>query len=95
MTGLPFFILGINFQIIILKLNNNIKMKKFLAIALIAASFVACNDAKKEETTETKTDSVTTVTPAPAPMDTAHTAPMDTTSKMTTTTTTKDSTKKP
>ena len=32
-------------------------MKKFLAIALIAASFVACNDGdKKEETTTTTSD---------------------------------------
>jgi hypothetical protein len=91
MTGLPFFILGINFQIIILKLNNNIKMKKFLAIALIAASFVACNDAKKEETTTTTSDTTTTTTVTPAPADTTvKTTVTDTTVK---TTTTVDSTK--
>ncbi|MFZ4769327.1 MAG: hypothetical protein ACOYLO_04045 [Ferruginibacter sp.] len=37
-------------------------MKKFLAIALIAASFVACNEGKKEETT---TPAVDTTVAAP------------------------------
>ncbi len=50
-------------------------MKKFLAIALIAASFTACNDAKKEESTTTTTDTTTVITPAeptePAKPDTA------------------------
>ncbi len=56
-------------------------MKKFLAIALIAATFAACNDAKKEETTTT-TDS-TAVTPAPAPAtgDTVKAVVVDTTAK--------------
>ena len=47
-------------------------MKKFLAIALIAASFTACNDAKKEESTTTISDTTTVVTPSePTPADTA------------------------
>lgn len=53
-------------------------MKKFFAIALIAASFVACNDEKKAEETTTTVDSPKVETPAPAVVDT--TAPkMDTT----------------
>lgn len=61
-------------------------MKKFLAIALIAASFTACNDEKKEETTTTTTDTTTIVTPAEAPkMDTVKVV-TDTTVKTTVTT---------
>jgi hypothetical protein len=41
-------------------------MKKFLAIALIATSFAACNEGEKKETTTTTTDTTTVVTPAPA-----------------------------
>lgn len=53
-------------------------MKKFFAIALIAASFVACNDEKKAEETTTPVDSPKVENPAPAVVDT--TAPkMDTT----------------
>ena len=37
-------------------------MKKFLAIAAIAATFTACNDEKKSE--ETTKDTTTVVTPA-------------------------------
>ena len=40
-------------------------MKKFLAIALIASSFVACNDGESKETTTTS-DTTTVVTPAVA-----------------------------
>jgi hypothetical protein len=43
-----------------IKKSKKLKMKKFLAIAAIALFMVACNDAKKEETTVTTTDSVTT-----------------------------------
>lgn len=61
-------------------------MKKFLAIALIAVSFTACNDAKKEETTTTTTDTATVVTPAETPkMDTVKVV-TDTTVKTTVTT---------
>ena len=59
-------------------------MKKFLAIALIAASFTACNDEKKEETTTTTSDTTTVVTPVAPSMDTAMVV-KDTTVKMTTT----------
>ena len=58
-------------------------MKKLLAIALIAASFTACNDsAKKVE--ETKSSDTTMVT-TPKMADTAMVV-KDTTVKMTTTT---------
>lgn len=65
-------------------------MKKFLAIALIATSFVACNEGeKKEETPAAETPAVETPapvveTPAPATTDTtAAVAPVaaDTTKK--------------
>lgn len=49
-------------------------MKKFLAIALIATSFVACNEGEK-----TETETVTTDTTMTTPMDTMMTTPMDTT----------------
>ncbi|HSN59563.1 MAG TPA: hypothetical protein VLR49_01410 [Ferruginibacter sp.] len=41
-------------------------MKKFLAIALIAASFVACNEGEKKVEETTTTDTTTIVTPAVA-----------------------------
>ncbi len=64
MTGLPFFLIGINYQIIILK-NKNSNMKKLFAIAFIAASLTACNNENKEETTtETAVDSSAMVAPA-------------------------------
>lgn len=60
-------------------------MKKFLAIAIIAASFTACNDEKKaEETTVTK-DTSMVVTP-----DTTTIVTPDTSKVVTTTTTTVD-----
>ena len=64
-------------------------MKKFLAIAVIAATFTACNDEKKaEETTVTK-DTTTVVTP-----DTTKMVTQDTAKVVTTTTTTTDTMKK-
>ena len=67
-------------------------MKKLLAIALIATSFVACNDA--ETKTEEKTSSDTTAVVVPQPADTVKTV-VDTTIKTTTTVTPgKDTTKK-
>ena len=63
-------------------------MKKFLAIAIIAASFTACNDEKKaEETTVTK-DTAMVVTP-----DTTTVVTPDTSKVVTTTTTTVDTMK--
>ena len=63
-------------------------MKKFLAIAIIAATFTACNDEKKaEETTVTK-DTTTVVTP-----DTMTVVTPDTSKVVTTTTTTVDTMK--
>lgn len=63
-------------------------MKKFLAIAVIAATFTACNDEKKaEETTVTK-DTTTVVTP-----DTTTMVTPDTSKVVTTTTTTVDTMK--
>lgn len=38
-------------------------MKKFLVIALIAASFTACNDGEKTDETTTSSDTTTTVVP--------------------------------
>ena len=60
-------------------------MKKFLAIAIIAATFTACNNSKKaEETTVTK-DTSMVVTP-----DTTTIVTPDTSKVVTTTTTTVD-----
>lgn len=61
-------------------------MKKFLAIAVIAASFVACNEGEKK-TEETKTGDTSVVTvPTPAGTDTTVKVTNDTTVKVTTTT---------
>jgi PBP1b-binding outer membrane lipoprotein LpoB len=49
-------------------------MKKFLAIALIATSFVACNDSEKTETEVVTSDTLMTT-----PVDTMMTSPIDTT----------------
>jgi len=54
--GLPFFNLGIKGQIIILN-QKKTTMKKFLAIATIAAILVSCNGDKSAEATNTTTDS--------------------------------------
>ncbi len=51
-------------------------MKKFLAIAAIAISLVACNDEKKTEETTIVTDSTTITTPM---VDTIVTPMADTT----------------
>ncbi len=59
-------------------------MKKFLAVAVIAASFVACNDADKKVEENKTSDTTTVVTPATAKADTALVV-RDTTVKMTTT----------
>jgi hypothetical protein len=56
-------------------------MKKLFAIALIAATFTACNDDKKTEETKTGSDTATTVIPN---ADTIKTV-TDTTVKTTTT----------
>ena len=54
-------------------------MKKFFAIALIAASFVACNDGEKKEETTTPAADTTATTPAPAVADTTAPVEADTT----------------
>lgn len=58
-------------------------MKKFLAIALIAVSFAACNEGEKtEETTITTEDTTMMTTPVDTMMvtpDTMMTMPMDST----------------
>jgi hypothetical protein len=61
-------------------------MKKFLAIALIAASFVACNEGEKTEETTVTSDTTTVVTPVAADTatvitDTTVTVSTDTTKK--------------
>jgi len=69
-------------------------MKKLLAIALIAASFTACNDsAKTEEKTGSDTSAVVVPATTTAP-DSVKTTVTDTTVKTTTTTKAVDSTKK-
>lgn len=55
-------------------------MKKLLAIALIAASFTACNDSAKTEEKAT-TDTATVVVPATPAVDTAKKAAADTAKK--------------
>ena len=56
-------------------------MKKFLAIAMIAATLTSCGGG---ETKEGETTDTTTVAPmeTPAPVDTAAAAPVDTTAKV-------------
>ena len=61
-------------------------MKKFLAIAIIAATFTACNDEKKNEETTT----ITKDTSMAVTKDTSMTVTKDTTPVVTTTTTTVD-----
>lgn len=60
-------------------------MKKFLAIALIAVSFTACNEGEKktEETTTMETPAMESTTPA---ADTTAVMSVDTTHMMTDTT---------
>lgn len=52
-------------------------MKKFFAIAFIAATMVACNN--EAETTETKTDSVAVETPVTPATDSTATPAADST----------------
>lgn len=57
-------------------------MKKFLAIALIAASFTACNEGeKKAEETTPAADTTAVVAPAPAAADTTAKPAVDTAAK--------------
>lgn len=78
--------MGYLFLIRVLRLKYFIKnkkittMKKFFAIAIIAASFAACNNSgeKKDTPDTTKVDTAVTTTP---PADTSKMAPADT-SKM-------------
>lgn len=58
-------------------------MKKFLAIALIATSFVACNEGETKTNESTSSDTTTVV--APAAVDTMQVI-TDTTTKVTVTT---------
>jgi PBP1b-binding outer membrane lipoprotein LpoB len=57
-------------------------MKKFLAIAMIAATLTSCGGGETKE--EATTDTAATVAPmeTPAPVDTAAAAPVDTTAKV-------------
>lgn len=84
--GLPFYICGIKQQIIILN-QKKIKMKKFLSIAFIAASLVACKGGSSEASTTDTTAATTVDTTVAAPVDSTVAAPADTTVKA-------DSTKK-
>ena len=66
-VGLPFEVLGINTEIF-QKINTKFqKMKKVLAIALIAGAMVACNNSGDKKTdnkdTMTKTGDTTIVPP--------------------------------
>ena len=63
-------------------------MKKILAIAVIAATFTACNDEKKEGETVVTKDTTTIVTP-----DTTTVVAPDTSKVVTTTTVESDTTK--
>lgn len=58
-------------------------MKKLFAIALIAASFTACNEGEKKAEETPATDTTSVVVPATTPVDTAAAAPAaaDTTAK--------------
>ena len=72
------------------KQKNSTKMKKFLAIALIAATFTSCGDGDK--TSETTTDTTTSTNqvmetaPVTTPTDTTSmtTTPTDTSNRMST-----------
>ena len=57
-------------------------MKKFFAIAFIAATMVACNNkADKKETTDTTAVTAPVDTTKPAPVDTTKPATVDTAKK--------------
>ncbi len=70
---------------ILIKKINKTKMKKFLAIAIVVAALVSCNEKKTDETTVV-TDT-TTVVPMTAPTVDTTAAMMDTTKMMPTDTT--------
>ena len=79
---------GIKPQIIILN-QKKTTMKKFLAIAMIAATLTSCGggETKEEATTDTAATVAPVETPAPATMDTA--AKVDTAAAAATADTTK------
>ena len=52
-------------------------MKKFLSIAFIAASLVACNGGSSEESTTDSTAATTVDSTVAAPVDTTVAAPVD------------------
>lgn len=54
-------------------------MKKFLVIALIAASFTACNDGEKTDETVVSSDTTTTVVPSADTITQVTTTTVDTT----------------
>ncbi len=56
-------------------------MKKLFAIALIAASFTACNEGEKKAEETPATDTTSVVVPATTPVDTAAAPAADTTAK--------------
>ena len=56
-------------------------MKKLFAIALIAASFTACNEGEKKAEETPATDTTSVVVPATTPVDTAAPVVADTTAK--------------
>lgn len=68
-------------------------MKKFLAIAILAASFTACNDGQKSEEVTKDTNTVITTPETPAP-DTATVVTTTTTSTDTMNKMSADTTKK-
>lgn len=73
-AGLPFLFWGINNEIFQQTPKKHKKMKKFFAIALIAATMVACNNSGDKKEGETK-DTTAAPAPAPAPDTTATPAP--------------------
>jgi hypothetical protein len=64
-----FFPFAYKHQNLLFKTTKKTKMKKFLAIALIAVSFTACNEGEKkaEETPAATTDSAAAATAPAAP----------------------------
>ena len=56
-------------------------MKKLFAIALIAASFTACNEGEKKAEETPATDTAAVVVPATTTVDTAAAPAADTTAK--------------
>jgi predicted small secreted protein len=62
-------------EIYFIKQKKSQKMKKFIAIAFIAASFAACNNSGKGKDAPADTTKTETPAPTPAPTggDTTHT----------------------